>query len=135
MSSCAPDTTISGIKTLSSDCSKRLTSNKILTFQCPHLVPMRDNNGWTALHEAANHNLPDAIQVLIDAGANINDRGGEGCDGLTPLHDACYNGCADVIRVLVENGASLTAKDDTVSLCPIAIMRQVAFDLKPYALN
>ena len=54
------------------------------------------------------------VELLLDAGANINDRGGEKCGGLTPLIDAAGNGNFDVIKVLVKRGANLLAKDDQV---------------------
>ena len=54
------------------------------------------------------------MSYLLEHGARINDRGGEGCGGITPLHDACNCGNVDVIRLLVERGANVHAKDNEV---------------------
>ena len=54
------------------------------------------------------------MSYLLEHGARINDRGGDGCGGITPLHDACNCGNVDVIRLLVERGANVHAKDNEV---------------------
>lgn len=46
-----------------------------------HPVNARDHAGWLPLHEAANHGFAEIVEVLLDNGANINDKGGTGCDG------------------------------------------------------
>ena len=58
----------------------------------------------------------EIVSLLLEAGANINDRGGAQCGGVTPLHDACNCGNLDVIRLLVGKGANVHAKDDEVLL-------------------
>ena len=58
----------------------------------------------------------EIVEYLLDRGAAINDRGGDGCDGITPLHDAASNGKVDVIRLLVTRGANVHAKDDNVRI-------------------
>ncbi|ELT99296.1 hypothetical protein CAPTEDRAFT_27724, partial [Capitella teleta] len=80
-------------------------------LQKNHPTNVRDFCGWTPLHEAANHGFADIVEALIDHGANVNDRGGEGCGGITPLHDACACGNSDVIRVLLNKGADADLKD------------------------
>ncbi|XP_037097712.1 tonsoku-like protein [Syngnathus acus] len=81
-----------------------------------HPVNPRDYCGWTPLHEACNHGHYDIVAVLLDHGANINDQGGNLCEGVTPLHDALTCGNFPVARLLVERGASINlrnAKGDT----------------------
>lgn len=78
---------------------------------------MRDNCGWLPLHEAANHGFAQIVAALLDHGADINDKGGPGCEGITPLHDACVCGNVDVIELLVRRGADVHAKDLRVNLC------------------
>ncbi|KAK7077238.1 hypothetical protein SK128_015394 [Halocaridina rubra] len=75
-----------------------------------HPVNPRDNCGWLPLHEAANHGFCDIVNVLLDAGASINDRGGKYCDGITPIHDAAACGNLSVVRLLMSRGASVIVK-------------------------
>jgi ankyrin repeat protein len=48
-----------------------------------------DGSGQTALHVAAYNGHPDVLGALIDAGAGIDIRDGQ---GTTPLHCACQVG-------------------------------------------
>ncbi|KAI1291884.1 Tonsoku-like protein [Halotydeus destructor] len=77
-----------------------------------HPVDVRDHCGWLAIHEAANHGFHEIVELLIDHGADINDRGGEKCDGTTPLHDACSNAIPEVIKLLIRKGANVAALDN-----------------------
>ncbi|KAF8777205.1 tonsoku-like protein [Argiope bruennichi] len=77
-----------------------------------HEVNVRDNCGWTPLHEAVNHDAPEIVEYLLDHGADINDRGGPGCQGITPLHDAACCGLIHIMRMLISRGASVTVVDD-----------------------
>lgn len=42
---------------------------------------IRDNAGWLPLHEACIHGHIEVVNILINNGANVNDRGGANCDG------------------------------------------------------
>lgn len=64
----------------------------------------RDNAGWTPLHEACNHGFLEIVEMLVEAGADINDRGGSKCGGITPLHDAVTCNFADIVNLLVSRG-------------------------------
>ena len=97
-----------------------------------------DDDGYAALHYAANSGNVELAKALLDLGADINmlnKRGGtplhmvkddavasvllqrqadvhaleEG--GWTPLHSAAFRGAGDVIRVLVDGGADANARD------------------------
>lgn len=46
-----------------------------------HPVNVRDHAGWLPLHEAANHGFTEIVELLLDNGATINDKGGTGCEG------------------------------------------------------
>ena len=70
-----------------------------------HPVNVRDQCGWTPLHEAANHGHIEIVELLLKAGANINDPGGAMCGGITPLLDAASNGLLSVINLLLNHGA------------------------------
>ncbi|CAG5130406.1 unnamed protein product, partial [Candidula unifasciata] len=77
-----------------------------------HPVNPRDFCGWLPLHEACNHGHVSVVEYLLEAGAWINDRGGERCGGVTPLIDAANCGHLDVVKLLVEKGAQVMARDD-----------------------
>jgi hypothetical protein len=58
--------------------------------------------------EVSNRNPLDAMQVLIDAGANVNAKTPAGDSA---LHIAAFAGKLDVVRLLAKNGADLNQKD------------------------
>ncbi|XP_048338544.1 tonsoku-like protein [Sphaerodactylus townsendi] len=76
-----------------------------------HPVSPRDYCGWTPLHEACNHGHLEIVGLLLDHGANIDDRGGPGCEGITPLHDALNCGHFDVAELLIRRGASVALRN------------------------
>jgi ankyrin repeat protein len=55
--------------------------------QHQHLGNVRDENGWQALHEAVRTGVVDAVQLLLDRGAELNRRTGrhDGENGDSPL--------------------------------------------------
>jgi uncharacterized protein len=58
--------------------------------------------------EISNREPADAMQALIDAGANIN---AVTPDGDSALHYAAFEGKLDIVRLLAANGADLNLKD------------------------
>jgi ankyrin repeat protein len=68
--------------------------------------------GCTPLHVAAQSNQLRNIELLVAAGANINERGGY--DDSTPLHMAAWYDKADAIRVLARLGADLEIKSGEI---------------------
>ena len=68
--------------------------------------------GWTPLHHAAGFKdiNPDAAALLLDRGADIEARSG---NGMTPLHCAAlWKGNEPVAQLLLERGADINARDD-----------------------
>ncbi len=65
-----------------------------------------DNNGTSAMHEAAKNNHTEMLKVMIEKGADVNITQDEPSDaGSTPLHIACSYGNADTVKLLMESGA------------------------------
>lgn len=69
----------------------------------------RDDDGRTALHEAAEDGHEKECERLLDRGAHVNARDD---DGRTPLHLAAKKGHKDVCRILLKEGASAHIRDD-----------------------
>ena len=64
------------------------------------------------LHAAARYNQKEIILLLIEKGANVNARGG---DGRTPLHNVVihlYEDSREVIFSLLEKGAQINAQSN-----------------------
>ncbi|CAN0310520.1 unnamed protein product, partial [Ectocarpus fasciculatus] len=66
-----------------------------------------DSNGCTALHSAAMGDKVGAIDVLVEAGANIDVQGGDNGAMNTPLHMASENGLSKAALSLVKHGADV----------------------------
>merc|ERR1712023_186481 len=60
-----------------------------------------DTYGFTPLHRMASNNLADGARKLLEAGANL---GNKGACGSTPLEVAKSSAARDVIRVFQEFG-------------------------------
>ena len=91
-------------------------------LQDGHPINPRDHCGWLPIHEAANHDHADIVRLLVEAGADLNDPGGEKCGGTTPLHDACNNCNVQVIQVLLQMGAD-ACKFDQDGNTPLDCLR------------
>jgi ankyrin repeat protein len=79
-------------------------------------INSKDNiTGWTPLIGACialknEESLKDMMQLLIEAGADVNIKDEE---GRTALMEACScgDGCKEVVRLLIEAGADVNATD------------------------
>jgi len=69
-----------------------------------------EDDGWTALHWAAEGGYADIIKLLINAGADVNSRS---VTGWTPLHSAACGGDVVATAVLLEAGADVNAIEDS----------------------
>ncbi|KAL8893733.1 MAG: hypothetical protein Q9192_004980, partial [Flavoplaca navasiana] len=70
----------------------------------------KEHAGWYALHFAACNDQVTAVEVLLDAGADIDSIT---FLGETPLHVAIIHGSLAVARALVGRGADVMAVTDT----------------------
>lgn len=70
-----------------------------------------DNDGLGVIHIAVAISRPDAVKILLDAGANVNALS---ATKLTPLHciDVSDEKAVDVMKVMAGRGAMLNATDD-----------------------
>ena len=70
-------------------------------------VNVKNNDGNTALHEAARFGYLEIASKLLDKGADVNVKNS---DGFTPLHSASASGFVKVAELLIEKGANVNAK-------------------------
>lgn len=64
-----------------------------------------DSTGSSPLHECASRNLPRSVRLLVDTGAEVNNKHGR--SGMTPLQFASSSSAPEVetVRSLLEKGA------------------------------
>ena len=69
------------------------------------------DNGFqlSAMSWGALHGQTEIVQLLIESGAEVNIKSG---DGATPLHSAAFFGRTDVAKLLLENGANPQARNN-----------------------
>ena len=77
-------------------------------------VNHRGSGGDTALYIASHKVFADVVELLIDAGADIEVTDDK---GRSPLHTACLNGNIAVVKMLVKAGAEVRATDNEGSTC------------------
>ena len=77
-------------------------------------VNIADDKGYTALHSAVDKGHVDVVQVLIDAGADIDAKNNM---GRSPLFWAWKRGKLDIVKVLVKAGADVCVTDNKGDTC------------------
>jgi ankyrin repeat protein len=77
-------------------------------YAFPELVAYQ--GGLAAIHIAARQGSADAVQVLLDAGADINQRSAG--DHITPIVIATLNGHFDLAKAMLDKGADPNFAED-----------------------
>jgi ankyrin repeat protein len=72
------------------------------------LATARTADGWTALHLAAHFGHTEAMQSLLDAGADVHARSANELAN-QPLHAAVAGGNAGAVSLLLSRGADVNA--------------------------
>merc|ERR1712223_758811 len=74
--------------------------SRVRTLVTPQNVNARDTAGRKSspLHFAAGYGRREAVEILLNAGANVHARDD---GGLIPLHNACSFGHAEVVSLLL----------------------------------
>ncbi|EAY12308.1 ankyrin repeat protein, putative [Trichomonas vaginalis G3] len=71
-------------------------------------VNEKNQNGKTALHDAAYRNSKETAELLISHGANVNEKNQ---NGETAHHDAAYKNSKETAEVLISHGANVNEKN------------------------
>jgi ankyrin repeat protein len=81
-------------------------------------VNTEDRGGMTALMAAAGSNNFPAVRMLVEAGADVNHRGGfpQNIQRITPLMVAAGTGNLSAVQLLLEKGARADAVSDRENL-------------------
>jgi ankyrin repeat protein len=75
-------------------------------------VRASNNGGATPLHTAAAFRAdPAGVELLIQAGAEVNRKAAADFGGWTALHGAAARNSADIVSMLLSHGADPTARD------------------------
>ena len=81
------------------------------------------SDSLTALTIASGGGYPPVVELLLDAGANVNDKGkiasivdesGQVLEGVTPLWMAAFSGNSAVCKMLIERAADIHAVDSRI---------------------
>ncbi len=87
-------------------------------------------SGWTPLHMAAARGQLDKVRLLLDVGADVNQRT-EIDGGNTPLMEAASQGHAKVVRLLLEAAAETMIRNDITGHTAIEAAQHAAIGPDP----
>lgn len=91
---------------------------------------IRDTSGGTALHAAVSQSNPVIVNVIVNAGFDVNAV--RPMDGNTPLHDAVRKNNLPAVKILMEHGADAGIKNLN-RLTPVDIADREGFkDINAY---
>ena len=123
------------------DGSGRTLLSKMVVFGDAHMIEwmlakhpsldIQDNNGWTALHFAAQSQELEVAEKLLRAGAAVDT---QDAYGSTPLWRAAFEsrGRGEMIKLLLANGANAVLRNHSGS-SPLELANTIAnFDVKKF---
>lgn len=82
-------------------------------------IDLQNEQGWSPLSFAVAYNSPNAVNVFLQYGANVNEAEN---DGWTPLHFAAFHGLDDIATTLLSKGADPTLRNRAL-LLPSSLAR------------
>ncbi len=104
-SGCSGDAAVSAKAFIVSD---ELVSLEKLVRANPSTLRVRTPEG-SLIHYGAAHGTPSCVKLLIDLGANANERGS---NGAAPVHFAVKEKRSQTLQALIDRGADVSASDD-----------------------
>lgn len=99
------------------DLLERIAELPAFEAHCPLTARSQTCVGETPLHVAAVWGDLDAINLLVDAGADINAIGDR---GYTPLHEAVEQGNVQAVKLLLKRGARADIQNE-MAMTPMSI--------------
>ncbi|XP_023564278.1 SMC5-SMC6 complex localization factor protein 1 isoform X2 [Octodon degus] len=96
-------TNLKGETALHRACISNKVDKLILLLSLPGVdINVKDNAGWTPLHEACNYGNTVCVQEILQRCPEVDLL--TQVDGVTPLHDALSNGHVEVGKLLLRHG-------------------------------
>ncbi|XP_070648233.1 SMC5-SMC6 complex localization factor protein 1 isoform X1 [Bos indicus] len=96
-------TNLKGETALHRACINNQVDRLILLLSMPGIdINVKDNAGWTPLHEACNYGNTVCVQEILQRCPEVDLL--TQVDGVTPLHDALSNGHVEIGKLLLQHG-------------------------------
>ncbi|XP_036082003.1 SMC5-SMC6 complex localization factor protein 1 isoform X2 [Rousettus aegyptiacus] len=96
-------TNLKGETALHRACINNQVEKLILLLSLPGIdINVKDNAGWTPLHEACNYGNTVCVQEILQRCPEVDLL--TQVDGVTPLHDALSNGHVEIGKLLLQHG-------------------------------
>lgn len=96
-------TNLKGETALHRACINNQVERLILLLSTPGIdINVKDNAGWTPLHEACNYGNTVCVQEILQRCPEVDLL--TQVDGVTPLHDALSNGHVEIGKLLLQHG-------------------------------
>ncbi|XP_075397400.1 SMC5-SMC6 complex localization factor protein 1 isoform X2 [Tenrec ecaudatus] len=96
-------TNLKGETALHRACINNQVEKLIFLLSLPGIdINVKDNAGWTPLHEACNYGNTVCVQEILQRCPEVDLL--TQVDGVTPLHDALSNGHVEIGKLLLQHG-------------------------------